>query len=348
MNYRELIQTHRESKADATIAALPVSREAAKSFGIMRIDHDGRVVGFVEKPQTEQDLDLVRMEPHWIDARGIDSRGRDCLANMGVYVFNRSVLEELLLKTDYRDFGKEIFPTAIRSKRVQVHLFDGYWEDVGTIKSYYDSSLSLASANPPFNLASAEAPIYSRPEFLPPTQIQGAQVKQSLIADGCRISEGAVIENSIIGLRCLIGPNVTIRNSIVLGADAYESDGEIVAAQRHGMPPIGIGEGSLIVGSILDKNCRVGRGVATRTTVSFAMAFRSSLRMRSFPTDGSSHDFFLKFDEVVDDIFERLTASEHRADRCSGRDQFAWPGNIGDVGPVVVVGVSEPLLAGRG
>ncbi|MFM8250145.1 MAG: glucose-1-phosphate adenylyltransferase [Planctomycetota bacterium] len=261
MNYRELLQTHRDSKADATIAALPVTRDAARSFGIMRIDQDGRVVGFVEKPQTADDLNLVRMEPEWIDARGIDSRGRDCLANMGVYIFNRDVLEELLLKTDYRDFGKEIFPTAIRSKRVQVHLFDGYWEDVGTIKSYYDSSLSLASAQPPFDLASAEAPIYSRPEFLPPTQIQGATVRQSLIADGCRISEGAVIENSIIGLRWLIGPNVTIRDSIVLGADAYESEGELSAARARSLPPIGIGEGSLIVGSILDKNCRVGRRV---------------------------------------------------------------------------------------
>lgn len=143
MDYRDMLRTHVESRADATIAALPVDRQAAKSFGIMRINEEGRVLGFLEKPQTHAEMDIVRMDPEWIDARGIDSRGRDCLANMGIYVFNRDTLVDVLTKTDYQDFGREIFPASVRSRRVQVHLFDGYWEDIGTIKAFYECNLAL-------------------------------------------------------------------------------------------------------------------------------------------------------------------------------------------------------------
>jgi glucose-1-phosphate adenylyltransferase len=258
MNYQELLRTHRESGADATIAAMPVSRAAARALGVMRVDDAGRVVGFLEKPQTEEQLNLVSMDPRWIERRGIASAGRSCLASMGIYIFNRKTLEELLTKTDYHDFGKEIFPASIRSRKVQVHLFDGYWEDVGTIRSYFDSSLSLASPAPPFELALPDAPIYSRPEFLPPSLLEGATVRGSLIADGCRIAPGAVIENSIIGARCVIGRGVTIRNSIIMGADEYETAGQQAETARLGLPPVGIGDGAVVEHAILDKNCRVG------------------------------------------------------------------------------------------
>lgn len=259
MNYQELLRTHRESGADATIAAMPVSRSAARALGVMRVDESGRVVGFLEKPQTEDQLNLVSMDPQWIERRGIVSAGRSCLASMGIYIFNRRTLEELLTKTDYHDFGKEIFPASIRSRKVQVHLFDGYWEDVGTIRSYFDSSLSLASPSPPFELALPDAPIYSRPEFLPPSLLEGAVVRGSLIADGCRIAPDAVIENSIIGARCVIGRGVTIRNSIIMGADEYETAGQKAETARLGLPPIGIGDGAVIEHAIVDKNCRVGQ-----------------------------------------------------------------------------------------
>ena len=123
--------------------------------GIMRVDDTGRVVGFLEKPQTDAELDLVRMDPAWIDAQGIDSGGRECLASMGIYLFNRDFLVEVLQKTSYQDFGKEVFPAAFRSRHVQVHLFDGYWEDIGTIRAFYEANLSLADADPPFHLALA-------------------------------------------------------------------------------------------------------------------------------------------------------------------------------------------------
>jgi glucose-1-phosphate adenylyltransferase len=261
MDFREMLKTHQESRADVTIAGIPVNRQAATALGIMRVDQTGRVVGFLEKPKTDQEIDMVRMDPAWIDSRGIPSHGRDCLASMGLYLFNKQTLLDALTKTSYEDFGKEVFPAAIRTRRVQLHLFDGYWEDVGTIRSFYDCNLSLTKPNPPFDFSIPEAPIYSRPRFLPPTVMEQAIVTHSFIADGCKIGKGAVIENSVIGLRCVIGENVVIRNSVLMGADFAQSDLDREENHRAGIPPVGIGDGSLIENAILDKNCRIGRQV---------------------------------------------------------------------------------------
>lgn len=259
MNYQDMIVTHLNAAADVTIGAVPVHSRDASGSGIMRLDDSGRVVGFLEKPKTEQELNLVRTNPSWIDAHGIQSRGRDCLASMGIYLFKRDALFDVLQKTDYRDFGKEVFPASIRARHVQVHLFDGYWEDIGTIKSFYEANLALARPDAPFDLASVEATIYSHARFLPPARIDGATVRGSLIADGSIIEDGAVIENSVIGLRCHIGRNVTIRNAIVMGNDFYESPDEVATCDADGRPPVGIAEGAHIEGAIIDKNCRIGR-----------------------------------------------------------------------------------------
>ena len=263
MDYRDMLQTHQETDADVTIAALPVDEEQAAGFGIMRIDDDGRVQGFLEKPKTKKDLDIVRTEPAWLDARGINSQGRSCLASMGIYLFNRDVLVELLEKTDYEDFGKEVFPACIRARHVQAHLFDGYWEDIGTIKAFYDANLALASPNPPFSLDVAGAPIYTRPRYLPPTRIDGAKVSGSLIADGCEIHSGSTIEGSLIGLRCTIGRNAVIRNTIVMGSDFFNSDPR-ANTNNESDPPLGIGEGTVIEGAIVDKNCRIGKNITIK------------------------------------------------------------------------------------
>ncbi len=261
MDYREMIRTHRESGAHVTISALPVSRQDARSLGVMRVDETGRVVGFLEKPQTDEEIDLVRIDPAWIDARGIASGGRECLASMGIYLFNRDFLVDVLTKTTYEDFGKEVFPAAFRTRHVQAHLFDDYWEDIGTIKAFYDANLSLAGPRPPFDFYAPAAPIYSRARFLPPTVVAGAEIRGSVVADGCRIKTGAVIENSVIGLRCVIGENVTIRNSILMGADFYETNDN---ASGDAAIPIGVGDGSVIENCIVDKNCRIGRNVVIR------------------------------------------------------------------------------------
>jgi glucose-1-phosphate adenylyltransferase len=261
MNYIDMIRTHQESGAQVTIGALPVDRKQAASFGIMRIDDSGRVVGFLEKPKTDDEVKLVRTDPAWLDAHGIKSRGRECLASMGIYLFNRDTLVEALMKTNYQDFGKEVFPAAIRTRHVQMHAFDGYWEDIGTIKAFYDANLELASPNPPFQLISPNAPIYSRLRFLPPSQFAGAHIKGCIIADGCKIGEGTVIENSIIGVRSRIGSNCTIRNSIVMGSDFFQPSEEIAADLAAGRPYLGIGDGTRIDGAIVDKNCRIGANV---------------------------------------------------------------------------------------
>lgn len=258
MDYRDMLRTHEQSGAAVTIGAIPVTREAARAFGIMRIDETGRVCGFLEKPQTDEEINLVRLDPAWIDERGIASGGRELLASMGIYVFDRDFLLEVLSKTSYQDFGKEVFPAAFRSRHVQVHLFDGYWEDIGTIRAFYEANLELARPDAPFRLVSPAAPVYSRARYLPPSLIEGATIRGSLIADGCRIGKGAVIENSIIGLRCIIGENVTIRNSFIMGEDYYEQPDD-ERSPNH--PATGIGRGSVIEGAIVDKNCRIGDNV---------------------------------------------------------------------------------------
>jgi glucose-1-phosphate adenylyltransferase len=261
MDFAEMIRTHEENHADVTIAALPVSPADASSLGIMNIDQTGRVVGFVEKPKTEAELKEVRMDPVWLEARGVHSPGRDCLASMGIYLFKRDLLVDLMNNTEHEDFGKEVFPQAIHEHRVQVHLFDGYWEDIGTIKAFYEANLSLVNPDPPFEMTSPEAPVYTRARYLPPSRMDGATIRGSLIADGCQIGKGAVIENSIIGLRCKIGAGVTIRDSIVMGADYYEGRLQLDNDATQGIPPIGIGPGTLIEGAIVDKNCHIGRNV---------------------------------------------------------------------------------------
>lgn len=256
MDFADMLRTHRESEADITIATKPVHSREAYALGIMRANDAGQVIRFAEKPKTEEELAPVRTSPAWIDAHGVESQGRDCLASMGIYVFNSRVLADILQQTHHRDFGKEVFPESIETHKVQLHLFDGYWEDIGTIRSFFEANLELARPNPPYELVTPTAPIYSRPRFLPPTRFDGATVESSLVADGCIIEPGTHIVNSVIGLRCKIGRNVTIRDSVIMGADYYETDEEL--AQACEQVPMGIGEGSLIEKAIIDKNCRIG------------------------------------------------------------------------------------------
>ena len=164
---------------------------------------------------------------------------------------------DLLNSNDHQDFGKEVFPEAINSHKVQVHLFDGYWEDIGTIRAFYEANLNLAGAAPPFDIRNPEAPIYSRPRFLPPTIMGDTQITGSLIADGCRIGQNVTISNSVIGLRTVIGDNVVIKDSVVMGADFMDDPAKLA----DGILPVGIGSGTTIAGTILDKNCRIGSNV---------------------------------------------------------------------------------------
>ncbi len=262
MDFREMLATHQAAGAHVTIAGKPVDRREAGSLGIMRIDPSGQVVGFLEKPKTDAELKDVAMDPQWLEERGIKSQGRDCLASMGIYLFNYNTLIEALEKTSYPDFGKDVFPATIRSRRVQLHVFDDYWEDIGTIRAFYEANLRLAQPKPPFEFGLETAPIYTRMRSLPPTRFDGVMLDRSLMADGCLIGPGSRIENSVVGLRCQIGRNVTIRNSVIMGADFYETPEQIEANHRAGRPAIGIGDGATIENAIVDKNCRVGTGAS--------------------------------------------------------------------------------------
>lgn len=250
MDYRQMLQTHRTSGADVTIAGLPVTKEQASSFGIMRLGEQGLVKGFMEKPQLSHEVQPLLLDPVWLRERGYRGEDSRCLASMGIYLFNRQTLEDVLVKTEYRDFGREIFPAAARSRHVQVHLFDDYWEDIGTIQAFYEANLALCQANAPFDLWNANTPVYTRPRYLPASRIGQGDIRNSLIADGCQIGSNVTIENSIIGVRSVIGDGVQIRNSVLLGADDYDGPGSSV--------PIGVGAGSMIEGAIVDKNCRIG------------------------------------------------------------------------------------------
>ena len=258
MDYGDLIDTHIKSGADVTISCMPVSREDAKGFGVVKVDDDGRVRDFVEKPQTDEEIDAISTDADWIDSRGVESKGRDCIASMGIYVFDRKLLSKVLSGTQHTDFGNEVFPATIHSHHVQMHLFDGYWEDIGTIRSFYESNLNLTTEKPEFELMEPGSPIYTRARFLPPTRMSGATVSNSLITNGCKIGAGAIIENSVIGLRTVIRSNVTIRNSIVMGNDYYDSEER--AAERQS-PLLEIGEGTVIEGAIIDKNVSIGKNV---------------------------------------------------------------------------------------
>jgi glucose-1-phosphate adenylyltransferase len=262
MDYRQFLDTHRESKADVTIAVLPVSRDQVSGFGILRVDDSGRVVGFLEKPKTEEHLEPLRMTPAWFERRGITAGKREFLASMGIYMFKKDVLFDLLGESPpAKDFGKEIFPRSIKTHRVHVHLFDDYWEDVGTIKAYHEANLKLAGNHPPFEFHSAEGVIYTRRRFLPGSRISAANMEECLVSDGCFILSGASLTRCVVGVRSRIGKNVTLRDTVIIGADRYETNAERFENERREIPDLGVGEGSKIEKAILDKDARVGRGV---------------------------------------------------------------------------------------
>jgi glucose-1-phosphate adenylyltransferase len=193
---------------------------------------------------------------------GVEASGRPYLASMGIYLFKRDALLELLnAKPLATDFGKEIFPRSIQTHRVQAHLFDGYWEDLGTVKAYHEANLALAGDDPPFDFHSPDGVIYTRMRFLPASRVSTARLKNCLISDGCVVQEGADIERCVLGIRSRIGKNVTLRDCVIIGADRYETDAERAANRQKNIPDLVVGEGAVIERAILDKDCRVGRNV---------------------------------------------------------------------------------------
>ncbi len=252
MDFREVLRQHIESEAELTIATLPVSRQDATEFGIMHTDPSRKIVRFVEKPKDPALLDELRIPAELLPALGRPADAELYQASMGIYVFNRETLIKAL-DNDHVDFGKHIIPALIENCRVMAHIFQGYWEDIGTIRSFFDANLNLTNPVPQFSFFDTSAPIYTHARFLPGSKINGATVKQAIISDGC-IIDGAHIERAVIGIRSYIKSGTTIRNSVIMGADFYDVD----TARATTGPELGIGRDCVIESAIIDKNARIG------------------------------------------------------------------------------------------
>jgi glucose-1-phosphate adenylyltransferase len=259
MDFAEVLATHLDTNADLTVATLPVEREPAKAFGIMQIDEQRRITRFVEKPQEDDVVDSLRIPRDSYDELGIKSEKELLLASMGIYVFKRKVMAELL-DNDLTDFGKDIIPNAITSHRVFSHVYQGYWEDIGTIRSYFEANLDATSELPQFNFFDMSAPMYTRARFLPASKINGAGLDHAVISDGCIIS-WAQISHSVIGIRSVINPGTRLHRVIALGHDNFESEESIRDHEARGLPRIGIGSNCRIDNAIIDKNARIGDDV---------------------------------------------------------------------------------------
>lgn len=253
MNYRKFVQFHVDSESDITIAVQPVDRRSAPSLGILKLASDGQIVQFTEKPQKEAELDALQSR---------DDSDKPYMASMGIYVFATEVLYELLDKPG-DDFGRDLIPASMLDKRVMGYIFDGYWEDIGTIRRFYEVNLQMTSPDAPFDFYDAEHPIYTHARFLPASEVHGAHLDNVLLTDGCRI-HNASISNSVVGLRSIIGAEAVIRSTVLMGADYYETDQDHKDNRLNGIPDVGIGANSLIERAIVDKNARIGANVHIR------------------------------------------------------------------------------------
>ncbi|MBI4437303.1 MAG: glucose-1-phosphate adenylyltransferase [Candidatus Omnitrophica bacterium] len=251
IDLREVMKTHLEKGAEVTVCCKPIPAEEVAQLGVMKVNREDRITHFVEKPQ----------DPKLLQEMSFVKGGRKfALASMGIYVFNRGVLKELLTTNDKTDFGRGIIPDAIPARKVYAHLFEGYWIDIGTIKTYYEASLSLTSKNPPINLYNEEWPYYTRGRSLPISRLDQSHIECSVVADGSLI-EGAEIRHSVIGLRSAIGAGTRIESSILMGNDYFEDGLSHEKNQKEGIPDLGIGKNCLIQKAIIDKNVRIGDNV---------------------------------------------------------------------------------------
>jgi glucose-1-phosphate adenylyltransferase len=264
MDFQNLINHHNLSGADVTVCTMPVERRQANGLGIMQVDPSLKITHFVEKPKDESLLDVLKMSPKILAHMSEPVDQEKYLASMGIYVFKRSILQEALANESDSDFGHDIIPKLISTHNVYAYIHRGYWEDIGTIKAYYEANLELTTDHPRFNLYDSVFPIYSRGRYLPPTRIMESKISQSLISDGCLIDR-AEIHNSLIGIRCVIDAGAVVKDSILMGADYFETPSDFDANNKVQQPNFGVGSGSRIERAIVDKNVRIGRNVTIRS-----------------------------------------------------------------------------------
>lgn len=255
IDFQDMLYSHKEKGADITIATIPVTGKEASEFGILKTE-DGFITSFVEKPKSGLE--------NWVSDTGdeMKSKGKVYLASMGIYIFNRQLMFDILQQEhkNSTDFGKEIIPDSIEKYKVASYQYEGYWEDIGNIPAFFHANLGLTKDLPEFNLFDNTKTIYTRARMLPPAKISGTRLDHALIADGCIIN-ASHIENSVIGIRSRIGHETSLKNTYIMGSDYYETLGDIEEDKQHGLPQLGVGNRCEIQNAIIDKNCRIGDNV---------------------------------------------------------------------------------------
>ena len=257
MDFSDMLNNHITNEADISIATIPVDERDAPEFGILKSNEAGMITSFIEKPKKE-------ILPNWVSDTGseMQQKGKHYLASMGIYIFSKQVLYNLLneVHPTATDFGKEIIPNSILSFKVASYQYEGYWTDIGNIYSFYEANLSLTDDIPPFNLFDNTKTVYSRARMLPPAKISGTTLEKTIIAEGSIINASR-IEQSVVGIRSRIGHGTTVVNTYIMGNDYYETIEEMDVNTKKGLPMIGIGERCYIKDAIIDKNCRIGNDV---------------------------------------------------------------------------------------
>jgi glucose-1-phosphate adenylyltransferase len=257
MNYHAMLESHWRRGADVTVCVIPKSEELASSFGLLKLGSDGRIEQFREKPKGDA-LREMRTDTRPLGLSEIEAKKRPYLASMGIYLFKRSVLVDLLADPSMIDFGYQVIPKAIEQFDVYGYLFDDYWEDLGTVEAFFKANIDLTSSAPHFDFHDMTAPIFTRPRFLPASRVEQSDIRESIIAEGSAILKGSRITNSIVGIRSVIGENVALERTLMMGADYYEDEEDEDYNRQLGIPNIGIGRGSTIRNAIIDKNAHIG------------------------------------------------------------------------------------------
>jgi glucose-1-phosphate adenylyltransferase len=260
MDYRKFVDFHISSGAEISIAVTPVRADQAHDFGVMKVNQRGRITEFREKPKDPADIERMRVGEEVFARFGTPANGRTHLASMGVYLFSQNVLRDLLAHAEAKDFGKEVIPQAIGERKVCGHFFDGYWEDIGTIRSFFEAHMDLTQPLPKFDFYDEERPIFTHPRFLPGSKILASDVEHAILCEGSIVNRSRV-RDSIVGIRSRIGENCRLERTVIMGADYYESHEALAANREAGRPDIGIGRDCEIRNAIVDKNARIGHGV---------------------------------------------------------------------------------------
>jgi glucose-1-phosphate adenylyltransferase len=256
MDFREIIEQHIATKADVTLATVPFPVSKVEGLGLTRVNDDLSIAQFVEKPKDPAIIASLALSENLESKLKTPSEEKRCLASMGIYVFNRDVLAEAL-ENNMADFGKEIIPGLLGKKKLYVHIFEGYWEDIGTVKAFFDANLALAQPLPPFNFFDAGSPIYTQDRYLPASKLNKCDIDHVVIGDGSILTD-STLKHCVLGIRSYVGEGCSLEDTIVMGSDEYETPDQLAANVSNNRPHLGLGKGCRVKGAIIDKNARIG------------------------------------------------------------------------------------------